>query len=257
MQDARFGRAIRALRRRKGLRQVDLAGLAGVPQTTVSLVERGRLERLQVSTIRAVARVVDAEWDPAVRWRGGVQDRLLDDAHAGLVGIVVARLGLAGWDARAEVTFAVYGERGSIDVLAWHAVARMLLVVEVKTSLLSLEETLRRHDTKARLARRVADERFGWRPVGTSSLLVLPGSATARRQVARHGSVLRGAYPMRGAELRRWLREPRLRASGLLFVSPSAGGAAVRAWPTPRRVRVARGSPTPVGRPSPSVRDVS
>jgi transcriptional regulator with XRE-family HTH domain len=237
MLDERFGRSIRVLRRRQGLRQVDVAGRASVPQSTVSLIERGRIDGLQVRTVRAVARAVDATWDPAVRWRGGELDRLLDEAHAGLVGRAVADITRLGWEMRAEVSYAVYGERGSIDLLGWHPPARLLLVVEVKTALTSIEETLRRHDTKVRLAQRIADERFGWRAVGTAAVLVLPDSSTARRQVGRHDAVLRAAYPLRGDDLRAWLRQPRARASGILFLPAIARGAAIRSGATPLRVR--------------------
>jgi Holliday junction resolvase-like predicted endonuclease len=68
----------------------------------------------------------------------------------------------------------VYGERGSIDLLAWHEATRTLLVVEVKTEVASIEATLRKHDEKVRLARRVAADRFGWQATVTSRLLVLP-----------------------------------------------------------------------------------
>ena len=242
MHDERFGRAIRALRRRQGLRQVDVARRAGVPQSTVSAVERGHIDGLLVRTVRAVAQAVDAAWDPAVRWRGGELDRLLDEEHARLVGRAAADLPRFGWEVRLEVTFAVYGERGSIDLLGWHPGARILLVVEVKTALTSVEETLRRHDTKARLARRIAGERFGWRAVGTASLLVLPASSTARRRVGRHDAVLRVAYPLRGDDLRAWLREPRVPVSGILFVPPIARDAAIHSGVTPRRVRRPRPS---------------
>ena len=235
--DERFGRAIRALRRRQGLRQIDVARRAGVPQSTVSVIERGRIDGLQVRTVRAVARAVDAAWDPAVRWRGGELDRLLDEAHAGLVGRAVADLSGLGWEMRAEVSFAVYGERGSIDLLGWHPAARLLLVVEVKTMLTSVEETLRRHDTKVRLAQLVARERFGWSAAGTASILILPGSSTVRRHVARHDAVLRAAYPLRGDDLRAWLREPRTPASGMLFLPAIVRGAAIRSGATPHRVR--------------------
>jgi hypothetical protein len=40
------------------------------------------------------------------------------------------------------VTFSIYGERGSIDLLAWHSETRTLLVVELKSELTSIEETL-------------------------------------------------------------------------------------------------------------------
>ncbi len=252
MLDERFGRSIRALRRRQGLRQVDVAGRANVPQSTVSLIERGRIDGFQVRTVRAVARAVDAAWDPAVRWRGGELDRLLDEAHAGLVGRAVADLTRIGWEMRAEVSYAVYGERGSIDLLGWHPAARLLLVVEVKTALVSIEETLRRHDTKARLARRIADERFGWLAVGTASILILPGSSTARRHAARHDAVLRAAYPLRGDDLRSWLRDPRVPASGMLFLPAIVRGDAIHSGTTPHRVR-RLAHPTPDASPHPAI----
>src|SRR4029079_17838803 len=78
-------------------------------------------------------------------------DRVADEGHAALVGLVAALLEGLGWQVRPEVSFSVFGERGSIDLVAWHPTARILLVVEVKTSLNSVEETLRRHDLKVRL----------------------------------------------------------------------------------------------------------
>lgn len=237
MQDERFGRAIRTLRRRRGLRQADVAADAGVPQATVSLVERGRVGRLQVATIRAIARAVEAEWDPAVRWRGGELDRLLDEAHANLVGAAAARLTALGWEAHAEVTYAVYGERGSVDLLGWHPAARVVLVVEVKSALVSVEETLRRHDAKMRLAPRIAAERFGEADVKAGCLLVLPETTTARRHVARHDAVLRSAYPLRGLALRGWLCGPHGPAAGLVFLPVIAPGDAKGGVTTPRRVR--------------------
>ena len=60
-------------------------------------------------------------------------DRLLDASHARLVDVVVRRLRELGWDVAVEVTFSHYGERGSIDVMAFHPVRRALLVVEVKS----------------------------------------------------------------------------------------------------------------------------
>ena len=63
-----------------------------------------------------------------------------------------ALLEAEGWLTAAEVTYSGYGERGSIDLLAFHPATRTLLVVEVKTEIASVEETLRRHDAKVRLA---------------------------------------------------------------------------------------------------------
>ncbi|HEY4190087.1 MAG TPA: hypothetical protein VGM28_06685, partial [Candidatus Limnocylindrales bacterium] len=65
----------------------------------------------------------------------------------------------------------IYGERGSIDILAWHAATRTLLIVEVKTEIASAEEMLRRHDAKVRLGPAIGRERFGIAPgaVGSDS----------------------------------------------------------------------------------------
>jgi transcriptional regulator with XRE-family HTH domain len=235
MDDHRLGRAIRALRHRLSWRQVDLGLRAGVSQDLISLVERGRLDAMPLRTIRAVAAALDATVLVTIRWRGGDLDRLVDEGHAAMVGQVIEWFASIGWDVQPEVTFSVYGERGSIDVLAWHAPSRTLLVIEVKTALTSIEETLRRHDVKARLAADIAAERFGWPAKTVARLLVLPDTSTARRHARRHDAVLGRAYPVRGDQLRAQLRSGALTAAGLLFVS---GQTARRL--TSRRIRGTR-----------------
>jgi transcriptional regulator with XRE-family HTH domain len=214
----RVGAKFRALRQRHGWRQSDLAARAGVSQGVISLIERGRLDLVSLDKLRRVAREVDADLVFQLRWRGGDLDRLIDEGHARLVGSVLGLLQTAGWDVRAEVSYSEYGERGSIDILAWHEATRSLLVVEVKTELVSVEETLRKHDEKSRLAAKVAREQFGWRAAGTSRLLVLPDLSTPRRRVDRHSAVLGAAYPLRGVSTRRWLKAPEGSMSAVLFI---------------------------------------
>lgn len=223
MSDVRVGNRFRALRHRLGWRQRDLAARAGVSQGLVSLVERGRIEAIAVGKLRRLARELDAELSPLLRWRGGDLDRLVDEAHARLVGRVVEALTGVGWECRVEVSYSVYGERGSIDVLASHAPSVTLLVVEVKTELVSIEETLRKHDEKARLAARIASEQLGWNARHVARLLVLPALSTARRRVERHAAVISAAYPMRGTQLRAWLAAPTAPAvAGVLFIGAGA-----------------------------------
>jgi transcriptional regulator with XRE-family HTH domain len=59
MDDLRVGAIVRAVRRRRGLRQADVARLAGVAQSTVSEIERGRLEPLCLRTIRNVCSALE------------------------------------------------------------------------------------------------------------------------------------------------------------------------------------------------------
>ena len=102
MEDIRVGSAVRAVRLRRGWRQSDVAALAGVSQTTVSLVERGHLESLTLATVRAVARALGIWLQLEPRWRGADLPRLLDERHAALVGLVVADLRRRGWEVRVE-----------------------------------------------------------------------------------------------------------------------------------------------------------
>jgi transcriptional regulator with XRE-family HTH domain len=217
----RVGRILRALRHRLGWRQVDVARAAGASQTFVSRAERGDIERMEIRTLRRLATMLQAELVVMVRWRGGDLDRLLDEGHAALLGRVAKVLEAAGWVVRPEVTFSVYGERGSIDLVGWHRGSSILVIVEVKTELVSVEETLRRHDVKARLGARLVRERFGWEPRSVARLLVLPEASTPRRRVARQDPVLSRAYPLRGAAVRSWLRRPAGGDGALLFLSTS------------------------------------
>ncbi|HEY6608959.1 MAG TPA: hypothetical protein VI277_07185 [Candidatus Limnocylindria bacterium] len=162
---------------------------------------------------------------------------MMDEGHAALVGAVARRLESLGWEVRPEVSFAVYREQGSIDLVAWHRASGTLLVTEVKTELTSIEETLRRHDTKVRLAPDVVQERFGWRPRRIARLLILPDASTPRRQVHRHEAVLRTAYPLRGPDLRAWLRAPAGSIAGLAYLPVTSRRRATSSPVSRRRIR--------------------
>jgi hypothetical protein len=193
---------------------------------------------MPAKVLRALADAVGATVVIQLRWRGGELDRLLDERHAAVVGAVTALLRVPGWSVAVEVTYSRYGERGSIDVLGWHELTRTLLVVEAKSELTSVEETLRRLDAKRRLAPVVARERFGWRPAGTSCLLALEDSRTNRRRVQRAHNVLDVALPARAWTVRGWLGAPSGALAGLLMVSSTHGERVARSSDRHRRVRV-------------------
>jgi transcriptional regulator with XRE-family HTH domain len=218
MDDARIGRSLRVLRRRRGMRH--LAAAAHVSQATVSVAEHGHVGALSLATVRRLFAALDAGFEGSVLWRGGAIDRLLDERHAQLVGASVARLSAWGWRVAVEATYSIYGERGSIDVLAGHDATRSLLVEEIKTELMSVEAVGRKTDEKLRLARRqLCRERFGWTAIAGARVLVLPSTDTARRSVARHAPVLDALFPARGSQVRSWLRRPTGELSGILFVA--------------------------------------
>jgi transcriptional regulator with XRE-family HTH domain len=227
MDDVRVGRALRALRLRRRLRQADVAIAAGVAQSTISLIERGHWSTLSIRTVRRVFGIVDARFKGLPTWRGGALDRLLDERHAQLIGAFAGRLRQAGWEVVIEATFSEYGERGAMDILAGRRDHGAALVVEAKTDLVSVEETLRRLDVKTRLASRVAAERLGWQPRVVGRCLVIADGSTARRRVARHGSVLERALPARGHAVGAWLGRPVGPMAGLLFL-PSMNPSSTR-----------------------------
>jgi transcriptional regulator with XRE-family HTH domain len=240
VDDVRLGARFRALRHRLGWRQADAGERAGLSQDVISLVEIGRIDEVSIRALRRHAIALGGELRLELWFRGGELERLLDEGHAALVGVVAARLEALGWETRPEVSYAVFAERGSIDIVAWHAASATLLVIEVKTRLASIEETLRRHDAKVRLAAQVVAIRFGWRPVRVARLLVLPDETTARRQVRRHEAVLRSAYPLRGTALRSWLRAPSGSIAGLAFLPPTSDGRAASSPVSRRRIRARR-----------------
>jgi len=187
------------------------------------------------SLVRA-ASAVGAVVDVRLPWNGEQLDRLLDEAHASLVDRVVVLLRRHGWDVAVEVSFAIWGERGSIDVLAYHAATRTLLVVEVKTVVPDSQATIHGLDRKARLAPQIALER-GWESGSVARLLVVGSSATSRHRVTRLDATYSAAFPARPAAVRAWLRRPVGAMSGLLFVAYAPGRSGTSAAAARQRVR--------------------
>ncbi len=216
MNDVVLGRALRAIRIHLGLRQVDVAIKAGVAQQLVSRIERGDSSRMSRQTVSRVLGAVGADVVTTVRWHGGQLDRLLDEGHAALVGVTADLLRRHGWQVLTEVTYAEWGERGSVDILAWHAATRRLLVVEIKTEIASAEELLRRHDEKVRLGPKLARDRFGVAPRSVSRLLVLANRTANRTRLARLEASLGATYQARGPAVRTGspIRWPRTRCTG-------------------------------------------
>lgn len=236
MDSIRIGRSCRALRLRRQLRQIDVATRAGISRGTISNIERAHLSRVAIGTLVDVAAALGADVDLRIRWHGADLDRLLDEGHARLVDAIVALLTAAGWDAVVEATFSIFGERGSIDVLAFHPAARQVLVVEAKTVVPDFQAMVAALDRKTRLASTVAAER-GWSAIGVSRLLVVEDGSTPRGRIERVGRAAAVAFPVRGIAVRRWLREPIQPMSGLLFLRTANGSSTTLAIAGRQRIR--------------------
>jgi transcriptional regulator with XRE-family HTH domain len=238
VEDLRIGQLFRAVRRRLGWRQVDVARRAGVSQQLIASVEAGRLDELTVHTLRAIGAALQIQLPFDPRWRGGVGDALLDARHAAIVGAVVTILRLLGWSCILEYTFSQYGERGSVDIVAWHPVFRALLIIEVKSRLFDVQALFSGIDRKARLVPELLANERGWQARATGRVVVVEESRANRSAVHRNAAAFEVALPSSSREVRRWLRHPGGSLAGLWFLTPTPGAGDKRRNGGPQRVRM-------------------
>lgn len=237
MNDHTVGRAFHAARARRRRRQVDVASRAGMSRWTIGRIEQGRLEDVSLGALRAVARELELSIDIAVRWRGAELDRLLGSGHDALREVVLDLLAsTGGWVALPETTFSVWGERGAVDVLAWHAASDTLLVIEIKTEIVDGGRLVAQVDRYRRLGPTIAEGR-GWRPARVAVLVVVADTRTNRRRLALLRGALRAAFPVDGRSLRGWLRRPTRPLSALAFMTDERVAHLTRGSDRHRRVR--------------------
>ncbi|HET7686952.1 MAG TPA: helix-turn-helix transcriptional regulator [Candidatus Limnocylindria bacterium] len=226
MTEDRIGLIVRRLRHRLDWTQVELGRRAGCSGSVVSRVERGHLEACSLSTLRRMLAALGARLTLSVQWRGGELDRLLDADHARLQESWARRKARLrpGWRSRQEVTFSEYGERGSIDDLAFDPATGTLLVTEIKTGIYDAGGTLARLDVKERLAPIIA-RRLGWKVARVVPCLVLADTRTNRRRLIDHAGQL-ARFECRGRAAAAWLRDPSAAVAGLLVLEklPAGGG---------------------------------
>jgi hypothetical protein len=245
VDDQRVGASLRAIRTRRRLRQSDASAAAGIPRGVAILIEAGRLDRVRFGDIRRYAVSVGARFDGRVLWQGADLDRMLNHGHARMHEAMSRWLAtIDGWLSIPEVSFAFGGERGVIDVIAWHAAARTLLIIELKTRIVDINELMATMDIRGRVARRIALDR-GWDPLAIGLWVVVAPGRTNARALADHATVLRTKFWGDGRTMRRWLSSPRGNVAALSFMPQVRLGHLGRDVVTPRRVRRTRPSVEP------------
>ena len=131
-----------------------------------------------------------------------------------------------GWEVLVEYGFNHYGDRGSVDVLAWHEDSRTLLIVEVKSRLTDLQAAFTSFARKLRIVPGLVVREHGWDSRSVSRLLVMPGTTANRATVARHQATFDVVLPDRMPAIRSWLRRPNGSLAGLWFLSSMPTGTA-------------------------------
>jgi transcriptional regulator with XRE-family HTH domain len=239
---SKVGRSIRALRVRGNLRQIDVERAAGVPRAVVARIERGDLTGVRLGQLLAVAGALNADLDVSLRWNGTELDRLLNAGHSAMHEIVAGMLLTAGWEAVPERSFSIWGERGVVDIVAWHARTRTLLVVELKTEIVDVQRLIGTVDRYRRLAPEIVED-LGWRPDQVGAWVAVADGGTNRRRLAEHATVLRAAFPTDGRSVPGWLRSPTGSIRALSFIADARVARRIAARSSRRRVRVARTAP--------------
>jgi hypothetical protein len=213
-------------------------------RSTWSLIERGRLDRTTVETLRACLAVLEVRLELRPHWRGAELDRLLDQAHASLQAAWVDRLVRRGWRTWVERSYSVYGERGRIDILGYHPPTQTLLVVEIKSELADAQSLLGTLDAKVRLAPAIARAMALRATERAVPMIVFKESMTTRRRVARLAELF-ASYATRGSDALAWLRSPTPGPRGLLIFSGAvsrrgreAGRHSVRSGGTPSSTKL-------------------
>ena len=237
MDDMRVGALFRTVRLRRGLRQLDVGRVSRTSQQLVSLLELGQVERVGLTSARRVAAALGVHLDLEPRYRGADAYRLLDGDHAALVEAIVRRLRELGWTCEIEYTFNRYGERGSVDILASRDQGAAIAVIEVKTRVVDVQDTLSALDRKMRVVPQLLRRQRGWRPRTLGRILVLPDATSNRSAVTRHAATIGAVMPGTSREVVAWFRDPDASIGGVWFLSATSPLGGKRLATRPRRVR--------------------
>lgn len=221
MDPVRFGQFLRAVRLRLRLRQVDLARRAGVSQSKISRIERGLVADIRVGELQRICAAPGVRLELYGTWRGRTEASLLDTEHAAIVELLVRDLRPDGWEMLVEYGFNHYGDRGTVDIVGWHPASRSLLIVEVKTLIVDVQDLIATLNRKARVVPRIVAAERGWSVATVSRLLAVRGSHPARDAIARHAATFASELPSGTQAARTWLRQPSGTLRGVMFVTES------------------------------------
>jgi transcriptional regulator with XRE-family HTH domain len=176
-----IGRLLRMVRIRRGWRQCDVAVKARLSPAVIGRHENGAVGSL--AALERHAAVFGLRPELRLLGRSGQLARLADEEHAAMVEVTAAWFRAAGFAAETEASFSEWGERGRIDLLAFDAPTATLVIVEVKTQLLDLQNLFGALNVKERLVPNIA-ERRGW-PVRRRVTVLSVAATVANREIVR------------------------------------------------------------------------
>ena len=196
-----IGSAVVEIRTTISWSQRELSRRSGVPQSMISRIESGKLADVSLATATRLFETMGArlrlEVDTPLL---GDRQRQLDPAHARMSGHIARRLEGKGWQVATEVEVGGDRSRGWIDLLAFHPVTRLLLIIEVKTEIHDLgqiDRALGWYEREAWAAAR----RIGWRPAAVTGCLLLLMTQQNDAAVRFNRESLGRLFPIRASAL--------------------------------------------------------
>ena len=187
--------AIRTARTESGWSQAGLARRLGVSQSMISRLETARTDCIdaQLASRALTTLGIRITFDGRTLGLAGRREQR-DVVHAACSAYVARRLRRAGWEVAIEVEIGHGRSRGWIDILAYRASDRTLLVIEIKTEIHDAGSLLRTVGWYQREALAAA-RRLGWQPARLASGLILLASAANDESVRRQLGLLSEAFP--------------------------------------------------------------
>lgn len=145
-----MGRQRGMLRIRKGWRQSDVAEKAKLSASVIGRHEAGVIG--SNDALERHAGVLGMRVEVRIIGRAGELARLGDEEHAAIVETLATWFREEGFLVEVESSFSEWGERGRIGLLAYDPTTGTLVIVEVKTLLLDLQDLFGSMNVKERLA---------------------------------------------------------------------------------------------------------
>jgi len=167
----------------------DVGTKAQLSTAAVGRHENGRIGSLVA--LEKHAAVFSLRLDLRLLGRAGALVRLGDEEHAAIVEAVASWFRAAGFETETEASFSEWGERGRIDLLAFDPATGALVIVEVKTQLVDLQDLFGSISVKERLAATVANRR-GWTVRRQLSILATAETSANREIVRAHPTLFAG-----------------------------------------------------------------
>ncbi|HYO42642.1 MAG TPA: helix-turn-helix domain-containing protein [Candidatus Limnocylindrales bacterium] len=203
-----IGEVVREARLLVGWSQRELAVRAAVSQATVSRIERGACQAIDVLRIERVLTALGIRASLQLDARH-LEDRRrqLDGLHAVVNGFVARRLGRQMFLTATEVGLGSTEPRGWIDLLAFRPVDRALVVEESKTDIRDLgglQRSLAFYERESLAAAR----RLGWDPVRVVVLVAALDTEVVHRRLADARDLVRRAFPAPVEATAAWLGDP-------------------------------------------------